>query len=820
MRAGNILPAAAVAKGVVRKGLLSLIVCLGAARADEVALADAGRRVEGLDQLLRAAKSTDKELVAAVEAVGAALRDLAPDADPRERGRVRDRATDALFKALRLERVDRETKRNLRAPVQLAAVLALRHIDRERADDLMRVIERHILGDRGYDVDPSFYDAVLDPLVRLRAKGTFEWVLEEVVNPDTADDARDRALAGLDALLRIPATGDQRRVAVNRILGIYQSYMFHVEDDFLEIAGYRGTKYKGMRGAGPYWESMRPTVMRTLRELSTDPRTGLPAFDIDTKGEIGTLERHQVWYAQNSLAGRAPWVDGAREPRRRADAPYTRMPPPAWFALGAPWQHAWRTNRTVLDRPLAPAAWRDELRATTLPDLAARMLGDAAWQVRAAACLTLGRIAAPGAAEALRARVERDPVEEVREAALLGLSLLAEEAQRDFLRARAADAAENPRLRAYALLALGLLKDAETPRAILASGDAPPDLGACAVRALGLAGGTAPEVAAILADRRQPPHLRGEAGTALLVLDDRAVLPEVMTVFKERARGTPVAAAAAAIAARLTPPDDTRAIRRLARETGDTDGNFTGVRTLLATSLAGMGGARGAAALAEEYANLRPNSMRFVERGHFLIALGRMASDPAKEILRAEILALDHEWDLGACALGLALAGEHGSLPTLRTLLPARGETYAPHGMMALALFSDPAGRVLIREALAKRRSDDVLEEGALALALLDREKAVPDLLALWARARRAEHYDAFAWAFRLAASADAIAPLRAMVEGGPDPVQRAFALMALGRMADPAAPLHALARDSNVYADNPTLLDLARWRDAAPLLD
>ncbi|MCK6460250.1 MAG: hypothetical protein L6Q95_10210, partial [Planctomycetes bacterium] len=354
MRARNIAHAAAVAKDVSRKALLALILLPAAARADAVPLADAAARVEELEQLLRRAKSTDKELALAVEAVGVALRDPDPDADPRELGRVRDKATDALLKALRLERVDRETKRNLRTPVQLAAARTLRHIDADRADDLMRVIERHLLGDRGYDVDPSFYDAVLDPLVRLRAKGTFEWVVEEVVNPDTADDARDQALAGLDALLRIPATGDQRRVAVNRILGIYQSYMFHVEDDFLEIAGYRGTKYKGMQGAGPYWESMRPTVMRALRELSTDPRTGLPAFDIDTKGEIGTLERHQVWYAQNGLAGHAPWVDGEREPRRRADARYTRMPPPAWFALGAPWQHAWRTNRAVLDRPLAP----------------------------------------------------------------------------------------------------------------------------------------------------------------------------------------------------------------------------------------------------------------------------------------------------------------------------------------------------------------------------------------------------------------------------------------------------------------------------------
>jgi hypothetical protein len=50
--------------------------------------------------------------------------------------------------------------------------------------------------------------------------------------------------------------------------------------------------------------------------------------------------------------------------------------------------------------------------------------------------------------------------------------------------------------------------------------------------------------------------------------------------------------------------------------------------------------------------------------------------------------------------------------------------------------------------------------------------------------------------------------------------MERAFALMALGRMADPAAPLHRLARGWNPYGQSPTLLDLARWRDAAPLLD
>lgn len=806
--------------GMIRASLL-LLLAHGVAAAAPATLAEAREQLDALERLVGRSKSSDADLIGAIDAVGLACADV--EGEARERERFRDDAAAALLKALLVERVDTATKRNLRNDVQLAAARALRHVEPEKAQRIMRALELHILKDRDYDVDPPFYEAVLDPLVRINAKGTFEWVLERVVNPDTDVDSRDQALAGLDALLRLPATGKQRCLAVNRILGIYQSYMFHVEDDLLEIAGFRGTSpaYRFMQGAGPYWESMRPTVMRALRQLSTDPRTGLPPFDIDTKGEIGTLERHQIWFGQNGAPGHAPWIDAeTRDPRARDATPYTRMPPPAWRALGVPWTEAWLANRAILDRALPAAPWRDELRARTLPALAASALEDPAWQVRAAAAVTLGRIGAPDAAPLLLQRIDRDPVEEVREAALLGLLLLADGRQRDFLRAHAADPGENPRLRAYAVLALGFLEDMDPLLALLGTDGTGPDLGACAVRALGFAGGSPAEVAALLADRRRPPELRGEAGTALLELGDASILPRVLQVFKERAKGTRVAASAAAIAAGLAAPDDAKTIRRLAREMGDTDEKFSGVRTLLAASLGRMGGARGAEALVEEYRNLRPNSLRVAERGHFLFALARTGAEPAKELLRAELETLDHDWDLGACALALALSGDRTSLPTLRALLPARGDVYAPHGMIALALLGDHGGSAAIRDILRRRRGDAILGEGALALAILDGEKALPDLLALWERAQRPEQLDAFAWAFRLAAAPGAIVPLRGIVESKGDAASRAFALLALGRMADPAAPLHRLARDSNPYAGSPTLLDLARWRDAAPLLD
>jgi HEAT repeat protein len=804
------------------RACLLLLLAQGVAVAAPEAVTEARGRLDALESLLGRAKSSDGDLIAAIDAVGLACADLAADGDPRQRERFLDDAAAALLKALRLGRADEATKRNPRNAVQLAAARAFRHVGRERAPDLMRFLERHILEDRGYDVDPSFYDALLDPLVRLRADGTFEWLLDKVVNADTAADSREQALAGLDALLRLPATGAQRFAAVKRLIAIYQSYMFHVEDDAFEAAGFRGTStaYRGMHAAGIYWEAARPTVMRALRQLSTDPRTGLPPSDLDTKGEIDTIERYQVWFGQNRTPSRPPWIDAEAAPRVRADAPYTRPLPLSWNAWGVPWQEAWRWTRQIVERPLAVAAWRDELRAKTLPDVAAKALGDPAWEVRAAAALAIARIGAEGAAERLRERIDRDPAEPVREAAMLGLLLLADEKQRDLLRERAADAKENPRLRAYALLALGFLKDGAPLRAALASEDAAGDLRACAVRALGHAGGPAPGIAALLVDRHEEAAPRGEAGAALLATGDASILPLLLPVLNERvARGeVPVAQTSVAIAMGLSSPDDAKTLRRLGREAGEAE--FAGVRTLLAASLARSGGARGAEILVEEYGNLRPKSTRFAERGHFLLALGRTASGPAKDLLRKEIETLDHDWDLGACALGLAVAGEHGSLPTLRIRLLAGGDAYAPHGMVALALLADPTGRTMIRDALARRRADAILEEGALALALLDGEKALPDLLALWERGRRAEHFDAFAWAFRIAAAADAIAPLRAMVEGDRDPVQRAFALMALGRMADPAEPLHRLARDSNPYSGSPTLLDLARWRDAAPLLD
>jgi HEAT repeat protein len=120
---------------------------------------------------------------------------------------------------------------------------------------------------------------------------------------------------------------------------------------------------------------------------------------------------------------------------------------------------------------------------------------------------------------------------------------------------------------------------------------------------------------------------------------------------------------------------------------------------------------------------------------------------------------------------------------------------------------------------LAREGRGPVAQEAALALALTARERAIPELFSEWARCRDPEDYDAVARAFRLAGGADAIEPLMTIArDTDRTPRERAFAVVALGRITDPETVplLDRFAPDSNPHSGCHILLDLARHRDAA----
>ncbi len=796
---------------------LSLIILLSVAAAGP-APADP---LKTLDGLLKKRKAGNEEILAALDAVEAAYR-----AGDEKFKKVAERS---YLKALALKRVPAKTTRNERQDVQVRAAHALGRTRADVARAMMRTLELKIFKEKTYVPGPIFYEAVFDALAKLDAKGTSGWLLDEAIDAQYDDDSKNRTLAAIQVLPRLRSmTPRDRREAIRRLLALFQSFSFHVKFDYYDVAGFRGIQkqYRVLWQAGPYWVEMRPVIMATLRTLATDPRTGRPPLDLDTGEEIPTVSRFKVWFGQNKRLGHPPWIDGEAIQPPRTRPRYTPPISTIWRKFGAPWTDWWDRNRQILNRRQAArtgkGSFLDELRQETLPPVLLVALADKEPSIRAVAALNLGKMKATGAAGFLQERLERDPSEMVREGALLGLLLLQDKSLAKFFQKTAQDGVENPRIRAYALLALGFLKEAGMLRKYMASGqpEIMRDLQACRVAALGFCGDPkdAPGLGTLLADRSVPEGVRGQAGAPLLRLRNAEVLPDLLRVLREhrdrKDKQVPQIAAAIAFGG-VVKADDQKTMKWASRRLLADKGRFAAIRMQLAMSLGRIGAAK---VLFEEYDRARNSSIRYAERGYLLLAIGMTGTPEAKEMLRTELRALKHEFDLAACALGLALAKDKASASDIRALVFQSKAEFAAHGMIALAILGDKPSASVVRDIVKRRPRGPVLKEGALALALMDRGDAVKDLMGYWDRCRTPDQLDALAWAFSLTGSQKAVEPLLAIYKDDKTRPreERVHALAALGRLADPEARplLNRFAPASNVYDSTPTLLDLARKRD------
>ncbi len=851
-------------RGSLRAGVVLAVLGvappLAAAPGGPDPLIEAARdRVAALEKREADPRSTNDDLVAAIGAVEDAYGDLGPFAPPGKqkeaedaREQVRRAGEAALLRALASKDVAKGTRENLRHPVQVRAARALGRCDPRVASWYRHVILQEVVKDHDYDPFPALYEAAFDALLRMDRDRTFEWLIKECITQDNMPEPITRLLCALRAMRRTRGVpGRLRHAVVDRIIQLFQGPEFWWIDDYQEVAGFRSDKQgRKMMFGGPYWNTVRLEVEECIRFFAKDPRTGLPPFDYNDGSEMERIGRYLVWFANNQVYLAAPWVDPAdpafRVPRGRTDDPYVR---PGVSAIerkyGVTWECWWKTDRPVPPRSAAsgggPTPVGETLRTKTLPPVLVKALVDPEEAVRAVAAVFLGRLAAPGAADKLKAVLATDESETVREAALLGMLHLGYPALRDDFRRRVEDAAENPRVRAYAVLALGYLGDAAfLKERLLAKGGPRPkapervlhDLQACALRALGAAKapGDGAFLAGLLSGDALPTSIRGQAGTSLLRLVDHAALPGVLAALADRGvtddRHAVQAGAAVALSGVAGPADlkDLGPVEALLREP---EGRFGGVRNLVALSFARIGGPRIHEALAADYKRCRPDTKRYAERGWYLIAFGTEGGKEAVALLEDELEKFDHDRDRAACAVGLALAGDQAAIPAIRKRLEEEGREFAPYGMAALARLGDRGAVPAIRRILERRSGDGAfgdsdLREGALALAALLGEKAVPDLLALWGRCADPGDFDAVARAFRDAAGDAAVEPLLAIRgDAARPPEERAFALAALCRMAEPApSPIdREFATDFDPYAEGTTLTLLHRSPDLPFLL-
>ncbi len=517
-------------------------------------------------------------------------------------------------------------------------------------------------------------------------------------------------------------------------------------------------------------------------------------------------------------------------PRGRPGDPFTPGVPsrgpttagaPGGVAM-SPWETWWAYNREhylrvrdrVRERTVisgTPTGREDPfdrtaLRETILIPAMLEALGDPDEEVRTAAAVALGKFRAPAAVPKLLEMRAKDNVKQVREAAMLGLLLMRDDGLKEFFRGVANDDREDRRDRGFAVLAAGFLRDVEFLHQILEKGEqtlngsntAVDELVACAALGLGLGG--EPEQAAVLAvlavDERRPKQARGYAGGSIGRLGNPTALPELLSLIRDGDAEDLARVGAAIGSGALVVRDDTAIIDLLgSKAQRDKNG---GVRTLLAMSLGRIGGDRAGMHLVN---GLR--SCEEAERGFFLLALGISGADGAGDVLMEQFGRLKNNNDRAACALALGLAGHRAAAQTLRDQLGRGNPMFVGHGMVALGLLDDEQSIPLVQQILATDRNAVIQREGALALALLRRAAAIPDLLRGLEKASSTHARGAAAQALGLVGNESAVEPLLAIYRDRKrQGEERAIALAALGRIGDPERiPLLAtLSFDLNPY--------------------
>lgn len=806
------------------------------ATAQEIALAEADRRTSAVARLLRKRKTPNAALVAGVESIEEAYRKPPQKEEPKRVAHARRAMRKVLLRALVASgRIDAQM-RNPREPVQWRAARALRWMVPGDAATIHKAVERGLCKDAKYDISARVWEALCDSLLRQNPDRGYLFVVERLVHPDNDLRATLRTHAALVALAAAPLPNAKiRHVTVKRFLAVFQSYPFHVEEDYDYVGDFRnikrGFKQKLARH-GHYWAEIRPLVLRMLRRLTADPVTGELVRGVHTDFEIESLEQFKVWNGRNKLRPIAQWTKEPGEPTPRTMLRPARMPVREFgLRWTMPWTDRWPQLVAERDRDDELLAKRKAMRETTLQPLLQAALVDADPEVRGMAAIVLGRIRAPKATATLRERLTKETDENVREAVAFGLLYVADAKLRDWWRSVVQDDTENPQVRAIGVLALAFLGDAAFLRMHFAD-DAKPwssdrrietELRASAIAGITIAGAPAdaPLLFSLLLAKRAPSAEFGAAAAALASHATAIEADPLLMLLRGARVRTRKPARTAAIAHALggaLQPGDAKRLRKAAHVFLQNGGKFAAHRTEVALSLGRIGGPIAFELLAKGYEGCRKDGDRSAETGYFLLAMAMTGDRRAPDQLAAAFAELPHEFDASACALALARSRALRHAPLISARLDSATRGYVPYSIEALGRLGDVAALPAIRARIESDPRDQALGAGGIAIARIRGDKAGSEILPLWVRAGDRREYDALARAFGIAGPDGSEMALMGMLTDRKtrSARERAYALAALGRMASPDERIATRLRAAYfAYGAPRALTRLARFGDS-----
>jgi HEAT repeat protein len=431
---------------------------------------------------------------------------------------------------------------------------------------------------------------------------------------------------------------------------------------------------------------------------------------------------------------------------------------------------------------------RDEATRSALVPVFVEALSDESFEVRTAAAIALGKAGGTDGAKALREMSFKDKHKDVRDAAVLALGLLGRETDIPFLDARLRDDKDNPRHRAFAAFALGLIGGEDAAAALLAFAEGSPDkpstferepaaLVASTFVAMGLTGDARvlPTLRQALINPRFDDNIRAFVVLSLGRVKDRASLAEfgsLLAVERPTTKDVGLRRSAAIALGKMATAADAATVDVLcAAARNDPDEN---VRQFAAVSLGGIADAtikkRLEAMLGESPTAGRPFLALALAIAHdsdaapairaalaketdestkssYCIALGLLGDKEAAPLIEKQVEDRGRIWLQGYAALALGLLHHVESCDMLNARLMSDNDPRLRGNLaVALGLMHDPRSKNWLVATL-KRADATVYERGgaAMGLGVLRLNEAVPEIVDVYRDKKEHEMVRAFA---------------------------------------------------------------------------
>jgi len=439
-----------------------------------------------------------------------------------------------------------------------------------------------------------------------------------------------------------------------------------------------------------------------------------------------------------------------------------------------------------------------ETRARVLPIIRAA-LDDRGSDVRAAACVALGRNADPKDIPLLVARLD-DRDRKVVEAALTGLGYCRHpDADAALVKALGAEG-RTAKERGLALLALGL-SGGDAAKAVLIDGlsdDVARDRGAaaraghadsCRILAAGLwsRGDMGDDARApLVSEAIRGAHavvpasdeiLRVHALLGLAKVRDASTRGYAAGFLKDPVAG--VRGAAATVLGRTTPGDDiATATLLVAAASREPTAEPRHAMTIALGRLAARTGPAADAAYAALLKEAKEQDRQ--HRAFALIALGLSKRTASHAVLRAAFTEARDEIVRGAAAVGLGIAGDRDAWSLIKEKLEKKGNPFLTcHLLNWVALTRHPEGLATAAKFLSESRDPDVVATAALTLGIGGAADAGAALTALLAKTSVPEIRAATATAVGRLGDRRQVEPLIAAVEAAKSKEETKAALIA-----------------------------------------